>query len=103
MSETKGTPKSGRKTGGVKQWFLLTGDRSAVAVAAVGIFTYRDVAGLSLSHTAMVAVAGSLVVISLSPLAVLSAYILRVATVARQTAAFGPFVPAWKHGEDGER
>ena len=64
----------------------------AVAVAALGIFTYRDVAGLALSHGVLVAVAGTLVALTLTPLAILSAYILRVATIARQTAAFGPFV-----------
>ena len=64
----------------------------AVAVAALGIFTYRDVAGLALSHGALVAVAGTLVALTLTPLAILSAYILRVATIARRTAAFGPFV-----------
>lgn len=77
----------------------------AVAVAALGIFTYRDVAGLELSHAALVLIAGSLVAVSLVPLAILSAYILRVATIARRTAAFGPFVPQSDHeplAGDGE-
>ncbi|WP_137286182.1 hypothetical protein [Halorussus salinisoli] len=74
----------------------------SVAVAALGIFTYRDIAGLTLYHAAMVSIAGSLVVFSLVPLAVLSAYILRVATIARRTAAFGPFVPASKVGSDDD-
>ncbi|SEV87339.1 hypothetical protein [Natrinema salifodinae] len=65
----------------------------AVTIAAIGIFTYRDITGLTLSHAALMGVAGTLLVTTLVPLAVLSAYILRVATIARQTAAYGPFVP----------
>ena len=77
----------------------------AVAVAALGIFTYRDVAGVDLSHPALVVVAGGLLTASLVPLAVPSAYILRVATIARQTAAFGPFVydAELALGEDRDR
>lgn len=72
----------------------------AVAVAAVGIFTYRDIAGVTLPRPALVAVAGGLIAASLVPLAVLSAYILRVATIARRTAAFGPFVPEESVSDD---
>jgi hypothetical protein len=75
----------------------------AVAVAALGIFTYRDVAGLTLSHSVLVVVAGMLVAVTLVPLAVLASYILRVATIARQTAAFGPFVPEPDHRGDDDR
>lgn len=73
----------------------------AVAVAALGIFTYRDVAGVALSHTALVVLAGTLVAVTLAPLAILSAYILRVATIARRTAAFGPFVSDPERRPDG--
>lgn len=65
----------------------------AVAVAAIGIFSYRDIAGLTLPHPLLVGVAATLVVATLVPLAILGAYVLRVATIARQTAASGPFVP----------
>lgn len=65
----------------------------AVTIAAIGIFTYRDIAGLTLSHTALVGISGTIIVTTLVPLVILSAYILRVATIARQTAAYGPFVP----------
>ena len=75
----------------------------AVAVAALGIFTYRDVAGLGLSHAALVLLAGTLVAATLVPLAILSAYILRVATIARQTAAFGPFVTEPSHRSEEDR
>lgn len=65
----------------------------AVAVAALGIFTYRDVAGLAAPHVVLVAAAGTPIAATLVPLAILSAYVLRVATIAGRTAAFGPFVP----------
>lgn len=69
----------------------------AVAIAALGIFTYRDVAGVALSHGALVGLAGALVGLTLAPLAILSAYILRVSTIARRTAAFGPFLSDPQH------
>ncbi|GAA0683046.1 hypothetical protein ACFQDG_00460 [Natronoarchaeum mannanilyticum] len=65
----------------------------SVTVALLGIFTYRDIAGVTAPYALLVVAAGLLVVTTLLPLAILSAYILRVATIARQTAAFGPFVP----------
>lgn len=74
----------------------------AIAVAVVGIFSYRDVAWLALSGPLLVGVASTLVAVSLLPLAVLSAYILRIATVARRTAMFGPFVPESKLPSDDE-
>lgn len=74
----------------------------AIAVAAVGIFTYRDVTGLALSRPALVVIAGTIVTVTLIPLAVLSAYILRVATIARQTAAFGPFVAGAERQTESE-
>ncbi|WP_247000130.1 hypothetical protein [Halosolutus gelatinilyticus] len=65
----------------------------AVTIAAVGIFVYRDIAGLSVPHALLVGIAGAIIVATLVPLAILSAYILRVATIARQTATYGPFIP----------
>lgn len=64
----------------------------AVVAAVVGIFSYRDVAGLTPTHPVQVLIAGTLVTVTLVPLAVLSAYILRVATIARGTATFSAFV-----------
>lgn len=61
---------------------------SAVILAAVGIFTYCDIVGLNLPRPTLVVVAGTLI-----PLAILEAYVLRVATIARQTASYGPFIP----------
>lgn len=65
----------------------------AVVIAALGIFTYRDVAGLTVPFTLLVIVAGALIVATLVPLVILAAYVLRVATIARRTAMYGPFVP----------
>lgn len=65
----------------------------ALAFAVLGIFTYRDVVGVTVPHGLLVILAGALIVATLVPLVVLGAYILRVATIARRTAAFGPFVP----------
>ena len=65
----------------------------AVTIAAIGIFAYRDVVGLAVPHTLLAGVAATIIVTTLAPLAVLSSFILRVATIARQTAAYGPFVP----------
>lgn len=65
----------------------------AVAVAVLGIFTYRDIAGLTVPHTLLVVGAGTMIVATLVPLVILGTYILRVATIARRTAAFGPLVP----------
>lgn len=38
-------------------------------------------------------IAGIIVLVTLVPFAILGAYILRVATIARQTVAYGPFIP----------
>ncbi|WP_222914461.1 hypothetical protein [Natrinema sp. SYSU A 869] len=65
----------------------------AVTIAAIGIFRYPDISDLALSHGVRVVVVGTLLITTLVPLVILSAYILRVATIARQTAAFGPFLP----------
>ncbi|MFC6826686.1 hypothetical protein [Halopelagius fulvigenes] len=65
----------------------------AVTIATIGIFSYRDIAGLTLSHALLVGVAGTIIVATLVPLAILGAYILRVATIAHQTAMYGPFIP----------
>ncbi|WP_247729035.1 hypothetical protein [Halovivax limisalsi] len=81
-----------RQLARLSRYLVYTGI-PAVTVAAVGIFTYRDIAGVTLPRVALVAVAGTIVVSTLAPLAVLSAYVLQVATIARRTAAYGPFVP----------
>lgn len=64
----------------------------AVTIAAIGIFSYRDIVGVTLPHAALVVVAGTIIVATLVPLVLLGAYVLRVATIARLTATYGPFV-----------
>lgn len=65
----------------------------AVTIAAIAIFSYRDIAGLTLSRPVLVSVAAVVIVTTLVPLAILGSFILRVATIALQTATYGPFVP----------
>ena len=65
----------------------------AVAIAAIGIFSYRNLVGLPVAHPLLLGIVGTILVVTLAPLAILSAYILRVATIARQTAMYGPFIP----------
>lgn len=65
----------------------------AVTIAAVAIFSYRDIAGLTLPRPVLVGIASVVIVTTLVPLAILGSFILRVATIALQTATFGPFVP----------
>lgn len=65
----------------------------AVVAAAIAIFSYRDIAGLTLSRPVLVVTAGTIIVVTLVPLVILGAYILRVATIALQTATYGPFIP----------
>lgn len=65
----------------------------AVTIATIGIFSYRDIAGWTMPRPLLVCLAGVIVIATLVPLAILSAYVLRVATIALQTAAYGPFIP----------
>lgn len=81
-----------RQLARLSRLLIVTGIPS-VTIAAVGIFTYRDIAGLSVSHDLLVVVVGTLFITTLAPLIILSSYILRVATIARQTASYGPFIP----------
>ena len=90
-----------RQLARLSRLLIYTGIPS-VAVAALGIFAYRDVAWLNLSNLLVVSIASVLVTFSLLPLAILSAYILRIATVARRTAVFGPFVPESEHSSDDD-
>lgn len=70
----------------------------AVVVAAIAIFSYRDIAGLTVSHPLLVVIAGTIIVVTLVPLAILAAFVLRVATIALQTATYGPFIPESSEG-----
>lgn len=65
----------------------------AVTIAATGIFRYPHVVNSALSHDVRVVIVGILLLTTLVPLVILSAYILRVATIAHRTASYGPFIP----------
>lgn len=65
----------------------------AVTVAGLGILSFRDFPDVAVPAPVVLLVAGLTLVATLSPLAVLSSYVLRVATIAHQTASFGPFIP----------
>jgi hypothetical protein len=69
-----------------------------VTVAVAGIFVYRDVPWLTVPRTLQVFVAATIILVTLAPLVILGAYILRVATIAHRTAAYGPFIP--EEGDD---
>ncbi|WP_227376336.1 hypothetical protein [Haladaptatus halobius] len=69
----------------------------AILLAGLAIFTYRDMPGLSIPRPLIVVLVSATVAASLAPLAILSAYIVRVALIAQRTAAFGPFIPHEEH------
>lgn len=69
----------------------------AILLAGLAIFTYRDIPNISIPRPIVVVLVSATVAASLTPLAVLSAYIARVALIAQRTAAFGPFIPSKEH------
>lgn len=70
---------------------LLYTGMAAIVVAGLAILGYRSSPALALSNASLTVVAGGVFAVTLSPLAILVSHMLRVATVARRTAAFGPF------------
>lgn len=81
-----------RELAELSRMMLYTGI-PAVLVAALAIFGYRDIPGITVPQPLIVVLLSATVAISLLPLSVLLAYIGRIALVAQRTAAFGPFVP----------
>lgn len=73
---------------------LIYSGVSAVVIAGVAILSFRDLPGVTLPRWSILLAMSASVTASLAPLAVLSAYVLRVATIARRTASFGPFIPS---------
>lgn len=69
----------------------------AILLAGLAIFTYRDIPNISIPRPIVVVLVSATIAASLAPLAVLSAYIARVALIAQRTAAFGPFIPSKEH------
>jgi len=88
MSKTAAGSDDRHDSSAPERWVLLTGSRLLVSLVILLVI------GLVFVTTAVLGLAtGLIVVTTLLPLVILSAYILRVATIAQQTAAFGPFVP----------
>ncbi|RQG91699.1 hypothetical protein EA462_04635 [Natrarchaeobius halalkaliphilus] len=56
-------------------------------------FLYADIGGASISLGYLPIVVSALIAVVLSPLALLTSYILRTATVTRRTASVGPMLP----------
>jgi hypothetical protein len=72
----------------------------AVLSAMVLGLVYADLGGATLSPDVLPFVAIGLITVVVSPLALLTAYILRTATVARRTSSIGPMLPQ-KDPEEG--
>ncbi|WP_227352718.1 hypothetical protein [Haladaptatus salinisoli] len=81
-----------RELARLSRYILYTGVLSIV-VSGLTIMSYRSLPTTPLGYDALVVVVSLVVTVVLSPVAVLVSFILRVATVARRTAAFGYFVP----------
>lgn len=70
-----------------------------LAAVTIGLL-YGDIRGLTISPAVAPTVIILLILVVLSPLALLSAFVLRSATVSRRTASIGPMVPS-KETEEG--
>ncbi|WP_226040650.1 hypothetical protein [Natrinema sp. DC36] len=74
------------------QLTVYCGVPSILSAILIG-FLYADVTGPSVSAVVLPYVVSALILITLSPLALLVSYILRTATITRRTASVGPMVP----------
>ncbi|QLK25897.1 hypothetical protein HYG81_17750 [Natrinema zhouii] len=81
------------------QLTVYCGVPSILSAILVGLL-YADVTGPSVSAAVLPYVVSVLILIVLSPLALLVSYILRTATITRRTASVGPMVPQ-KGPEEG--
>ncbi len=81
------------------QLTIYCGVPAILSAILVGLL-YADFTGPSLNVAALPYVVAVLIVVVLSPLALLVSYILRTATVTRRTASVGPFVPQ-KNPDEG--
>ncbi|MFC7315884.1 hypothetical protein [Halomarina halobia] len=71
---------------------VYTGSLS-ILIAVLTVLVYRNTPNAALDPVPLLLVTSVVIAVALSPIAVLFASGLRVATVARETASFGPFVP----------
>ncbi|WP_227375426.1 hypothetical protein [Haladaptatus halobius] len=81
-----------RELAQLSRYILYTGVLSIV-VSGLTIMSYRSLPTTPLGYDPLVVIVSLIVAVVLSPVAVLVSFILRVATVARRTAAYGYFVP----------
>ncbi|WP_226040558.1 hypothetical protein [Natrinema sp. DC36] len=65
----------------------------AVIVTALGIFIAPEIPGFTIARPIIVVLLSATVAVSLVPISVLLAYVVRIALIAQRTAAFGPFIP----------
>lgn len=81
-----------RELAELSRMMLYTG-LPAVLVAALGIFVAPEIPGLTIARPTIVVLLSATIAVSLLPLSVLLAYVVRIALIAQRTAAFGPFIP----------
>lgn len=65
----------------------------ATLISGLMILVYRPPTQTTLAPIVFFTLLSGAVVVTVAPLAVLFAYTLRAATIARKTASFGPFIP----------
>ncbi|NKE34338.1 hypothetical protein GWG54_00635 [Natronococcus sp. JC468] len=83
----------------LSQLTILLGIPAVLAAFLLGLL-YGGLGGPTVGHSAAPIVVSGLIAVVFSPLALLSAYILRTATVARRTASIGPMLPQ-KNPDEG--
>ncbi|SDQ25792.1 hypothetical protein [Natronobacterium texcoconense] len=74
------------------QLTLYCGVPAVLSAMLIG-FLYADLGGASISIAYLPYVVSALIAVVVSPLALLTSYILRTATVTRRTASVGPMLP----------
>jgi hypothetical protein len=78
---------------------LYCGVPSILSAMVIG-FLYGGVGGATINPALLPYVVSALIVVVVSPLALLASYILRTATVVRRTASIGPMIPQKAPKED---
>ncbi|AGB36327.1 hypothetical protein [Natronococcus occultus] len=76
----------------LSQLTILFGIPAVVAALLLGLL-YGGIGGPTISHTYAPFVASGLIAIVFSPVALLSAYVLRAAAIAYRTTSIGPMLP----------
>lgn len=87
-----------RELSRLSRMITYLGIPAILAALTIGLL-YGDVGGLTISPEVAPTVIILLIVVVLSPLALLSAFVLRSATVTRRTASIGPMIPSKEESE----